>query len=125
MLKRMLSDLDVAEVRSSCQDGDISMRWCDMGNPVRHQADCLLPGSKARVYKPLWERQTCGEETLPKQDYDVQVTHCTGKTGNFVCSNCKFPESKGKDYCDICCKTFYFLRRFFRSWIYMTSQFCV
>ena len=25
-------------------------------------------------------------------------------TGNFVCSSCKFPDSKGKGYCDICCK---------------------
>ena len=28
-------------------------------------------------------------------------------TGNFVCSSCKFPDSKGKGYCDICCNTFF------------------
>ena len=28
-------------------------------------------------------------------------------TGNFVCSSCKFPDSKGKGYCDICCENFH------------------
>ena len=34
-------------------------------------------------------------------------------TGNFVCSSCKFPDSKGKGYCDICSEHFFFSR----SWI--------
>ena len=45
----------------------------------------------------------------------------TGKTGNFVCSSCKFPDSKGKGYCDICHENFHF---FSRSWIIPPSQFC-
>ena len=41
-------------------------------------------------------------------------------TGNFVCSSCKFPDSKGKGYCDICRENFHF---FPRSWIGLPSQF--
>ena len=43
-------------------------------------------------------------------------------TGNFVCSSCKFPDSKGKGYCNICCEIFHF---FSISWIGLPSQFCV
>ena len=42
------------------------------------------------------------------------------KTGNFVCSSCKFHDSKGKEYCDICRKNFNF---FPGSWIGLPSQF--
>ena len=43
----------------------------------------------------------------------------TGKSRNFVCSSCKFPDAKGKGYCNICRENFNFPPR---SWI---SQFCV
>ena len=43
-------------------------------------------------------------------------------TGNFVCSSCKFPDAKGKGYCNICREKFPF---FSRSWIGLPSQFCV
>ena len=52
---------------------------------------------------------------------DMQGTHGTGKTGNleilpkhrentgnFVCSSFKFPDAKGKGYCDVCRKKFHF-----------------
>ena len=45
-----------------------------------------------------------------------------GKSGNLVCSSCKFPDSKGKRYFDICREHFHF---FPRSWIGLPSQFCV
>ena len=32
-------------------------------------------------------------------------------TGNFVCSSCKFPDSKSKGYCDICHESFHFSPR--------------
>ena len=32
-----------------------------------------------------------------------------GKDGNFVCSSCKFPDSKDQSYCDICHEIFIFL----------------
>ena len=41
-------------------------------------------------------------------------------SGNFVCSSCKLPDSKGKGYCDICLENFHF---FPRSWIGLPSQF--
>ena len=73
-----------------------------------------------------------------------QGTHCTGKTGkmtptkslsgktqeilklcqntgNLVCSSCKFPDSKGKRYFNICRK----IPFFGGSWISLPSQFCV
>ena len=31
-------------------------------------------------------------------------------TGNFVCSSCKFPDSKGIGYCDICRGNFHFFQ---------------
>ena len=74
-----------------------------------------------------------------------QGTHCTGKTGKMVkrnslsgktqgiwkfcqntgylfCSSCKFPDSKGKRYSDICSENFQIL---FLSWISLPSKFCV
>ena len=29
-------------------------------------------------------------------------------TGNLVCSSCKFPDSKGKRYLEICCESFHY-----------------
>ena len=43
-------------------------------------------------------------------------------TGNSVCSSCKFPDSKGKGYCDNCRKNFQF---FSRSCIGLPTQVCV
>ena len=43
-------------------------------------------------------------------------------TGNLVCSSCKFPDSKGKRYFNICRENFHF---FSRSWIGLPGQFCV
>ena len=40
-------------------------------------------------------------------------------TGNWVCPSCKFPDSKGKRYFDICCENFHFWGRS------SISQFCV
>ena len=51
---------------------------------------------------------------------------CQGKfcqnIGNLGCSSCKFPESKGKTYFEICCENHQF---FFFSLIKLPSQFCV
>ena len=41
--------------------------------------------------------------------------------GNLVCSSCKFPDSKGKRYFDICRKN----SQLFLSWICLPSQFGV
>ena len=47
-----------------------------------------------------------------------------GKSGNFVCSSCKFPDSKGKRYFDICRENFH--THFFPiRWIGLPSQFCL
>ena len=42
-------------------------------------------------------------------------------TGNLVLSSCKFPDSKGKRYFNICRKYFHF----FKNLISLPSQFCV
>ena len=42
------------------------------------------------------------------------------KTGNLVCSSCKFPDSQVKRYCDIYCKSFHF----FKARISLPIQFC-
>ena len=39
---------------------------------------------------------------------------CRGKHREFCCSSCKFPDSKGKGYCNICRENIQF---FSRSWI--------
>ena len=44
-------------------------------------------------------------------------------TGNFVCSSCKFPDSKGEGYCGIYRE--HFQKIFSRSWIGLPSLFCV
>ena len=64
----------------------------------------LLPGyprhrenrgeKKVKWQKKIPVRENTGNlESLPKQREN---------RGNFVCSSCKFPDSKGKGYCDIC-----------------------
>ena len=35
--------------------------------------------------------------------------------GNFVCSSRKFPDPKGKGYCDICHENFHFFQKLDRS----------
>ena len=35
------------------------------------------------------------------------LTKHRDNTGNFVCPSCKFPYSKGKEYCDICHENFH------------------
>ena len=43
-------------------------------------------------------------------------------TGNFVCSSSKFPDAKGKGYCDICAKISIFFQKLDRS---AKSVFCM
>ena len=71
-------------------------------------------GKQGKWPKKIPVRENAGNlEILPKHREN---------TGNFVCSNCKFPHSKGKGYCDICRENYHF---FPRSWIGLPTQFCV
>ena len=71
-------------------------------------------GKPGKWTKKIHVRENTGNlEILPKHREN---------TGNFVCSSCKFPDAKGKGYCDICRENFHF---FFRNWIGLPSQFCV
>ena len=50
-------------------------------------------GETGKMAKKIPVRENTGNlEMLPK---------LRENTGNFVCSSCKFPDSKGKGYCDI------------------------
>ena len=35
--------------------------WNELSAPVLQQCEWMLPGNKPRIYKPLLQRQTCGE----------------------------------------------------------------
>ena len=52
------------------------------------------------------------QKKLPCQgknrEFEKNLPKHRENTGNFVCSSCKFPDSKVKEYCDICHKNFQF-----------------
>ena len=59
-----------------------------------------------------WHKKICREKT---GNLEILSKH-RENTVNFVCSSCKFPDSKGKGYCE----NFHF---FPRSWIGLPGQF--
>ena len=71
-------------------------------------------GITGKTVKKKSPRENTGIlEILPKHRKD---------TGNLVCSSCKFPDSKGKRYFDICSENSQIA---FLSWICLPSQFGV
>ena len=50
------------------------------------------------------------------------IWKCCQNTGNFVCSSCKFPDSKGKRYLEICRENINNKKLRLKS---LPSQFCV
>ena len=67
-------------------------------------------------------RENMENEKKKTQGILIFFAKTQGNTGNLVCSSCKFPDPKGKGYCDICRENSHY---FPRSWIGLPSQFCV
>ena len=64
-------------------------------------------GKTGKMAKKIPVRENTGNlEILPKHRKN---------TGNFVCSSCKFPDAKDKEYCDICRENFHFFQKPDRS----------
>jgi hypothetical protein len=55
----MLDSLESTRVAS------VDDSTCSACVSVRSQAECIIPGHKPRIYKPLLERPTCGELHVP------------------------------------------------------------
>ena len=65
-----------------------------------------------------WHRKFPVRENIG--NLEILSTH-RENTGNLVCSSCKFPDSKGKRYLNICHENF----QYFLSWTSLPSQFRV
>ena len=77
-------------------------------------------GKQGKWPKKIPVRENTGNLEMLSKHREICLN--SGKTGNFVSSNCKCSDSKGKEYCDICRKKTQF---FSKSWIGLPSQFCV
>ena len=65
-------------------------------------AGCPLHRENRKMAKTIPVRENTGNmETLSKHREN---------TGKLVCSSCKFPDSKGKIYFNICCENSQFLK---------------
>lgn len=71
MIKRMVENLESRQedpmTPEITNDGATSD---NKANPqfCWRQMDCLLPGTKPRIYKPLLERHTCGKNSSQLED---------------------------------------------------------
>ena len=95
---------------SPCRPVDLKNASC---HPVDFTGNPLHRENRGNGQKKSMSRKTQGIWKFCQN---------TENTGNLVCSSCKFPDSKGKGYCDICRENLHF---FPRSWIGLPSQFCV
>ena len=73
----------------------LRIETCDKGQ-VTHST-----GKTGKMAKKNPGRENTG-------NLDILLKH-RENTGNLVCSSCKFTDSKGKRYFDICCENFHFL----------------
>ena len=86
-------------------------------------SDCCLhsvPNAQGKLkFPPPPPPPPKKKKTVMKKAGNLEI--CIN-TENFVCSSCKFLDSKSKEYCGICRGNFIL---FFRSWIHLPSRFCV